>query len=147
MGLGHVEGGRRRVVDAGNGGQGPGHRAEYLQQIPEATRAHQLVYPYRSDAESLHEPPSRADRNEHQPALQRKMQVKPFVTPHPRTPHLCSAPIRYAVHVSGQVAPDVRPGNRGEHQRTPTDQRACTSRLKIHSLGFLQAPAFVPWTG
>ncbi|MFI1734066.1 hypothetical protein ACH40E_33610 [Streptomyces acidicola] len=30
------------------------HRAEYLQQIPEATRAHQLVYPYRSDAESLH---------------------------------------------------------------------------------------------
>ncbi|MDP9950020.1 MULTISPECIES: hypothetical protein [Streptomyces] len=30
------------------------HRAEYLQQIPEATLAHQLVYPYRSDAESLH---------------------------------------------------------------------------------------------
>lgn len=30
------------------------HRAEYLQQIPEATRAHQLVYPLRSDAESVH---------------------------------------------------------------------------------------------
>jgi hypothetical protein len=73
--------------------------------------------------------------------------VKPIATPHPRTPHLCSAPIRYAVHVSGQVAPDVRPGNRGEHQRTPTDQRACTSRLKIHSLGFLrgflQAPQII----
>lgn len=30
------------------------HRAEYLQQIPEATRAHRLVHPYRSDVESLH---------------------------------------------------------------------------------------------
>ncbi|WP_151478320.1 hypothetical protein [Streptomyces albicerus] len=30
------------------------HRAEHLQQIPELTRTHQLVYPYRSDAESGH---------------------------------------------------------------------------------------------
>ncbi|MFC7898293.1 hypothetical protein [Streptomyces sp. NPDC057381] len=30
------------------------HRAEHLQQIPEFTRTHQLVYPYRSDAESGH---------------------------------------------------------------------------------------------
>ncbi|MFD8253400.1 hypothetical protein [Streptomyces werraensis] len=30
------------------------HRAEHLQQIPEYTRTHQLVYPYRSDAESGH---------------------------------------------------------------------------------------------
>jgi hypothetical protein len=30
------------------------HRAEHLQQIPEFTRAHQLIYPYRSDAESGH---------------------------------------------------------------------------------------------
>ncbi|TKA01947.1 hypothetical protein [Actinacidiphila oryziradicis] len=30
------------------------HRAEHLQQIPEFTRNHQLVYPYRSDAESGH---------------------------------------------------------------------------------------------
>ncbi|MEL5959469.1 hypothetical protein AADR41_32750 [Streptomyces sp. CLV115] len=30
------------------------HRAEHLQQIPQDTRAHQLLYPYRSDAESLH---------------------------------------------------------------------------------------------
>lgn len=30
------------------------HRAEHLQQIPEFTRIHQLVYPYRSDAESGH---------------------------------------------------------------------------------------------
>jgi hypothetical protein len=30
------------------------HRAERLQQIPEFTRPHQLVYPYRSDAESGH---------------------------------------------------------------------------------------------
>ncbi|MEU3879800.1 hypothetical protein [Streptomyces californicus] len=30
------------------------HRAEHLQQIPEHTRAHQLIYPYRSDAESGH---------------------------------------------------------------------------------------------
>ncbi|MFE2036016.1 hypothetical protein ACFXBB_22695 [Streptomyces scopuliridis] len=29
-------------------------RAEYLQQIPESTLAHQLVYPYRSDSESVH---------------------------------------------------------------------------------------------
>ncbi|MEU5339861.1 hypothetical protein AB0H18_03265 [Streptomyces sp. NPDC020766] len=28
------------------------HRAEHLQQIPEFTRTHQLVHPYRSDAES-----------------------------------------------------------------------------------------------
>ncbi|MFE7622549.1 hypothetical protein [Streptomyces sp. NPDC057509] len=30
------------------------HRAEHLQQIPEYTRAHQLIYPYHSDAESGH---------------------------------------------------------------------------------------------
>ncbi|MEU9851031.1 hypothetical protein [Streptomyces sp. NPDC047985] len=30
------------------------HRAEHLQQIPQDTRAHQLLYPYRSDAVSLH---------------------------------------------------------------------------------------------
>ncbi|MGW9437247.1 hypothetical protein [Streptomyces sp. NPDC055607] len=30
------------------------HRAEYLQQIPQATLSHQLVYPYRSDSESVH---------------------------------------------------------------------------------------------
>ncbi|MFD3813550.1 hypothetical protein ACFWRZ_00585 [Streptomyces rubiginosohelvolus] len=30
------------------------HRAEHLQQIPEYTRAHQLIYPYRSDTESGH---------------------------------------------------------------------------------------------
>jgi hypothetical protein len=30
------------------------HRAEHLQQIPEFTRTHQLIYPYRSDAESGH---------------------------------------------------------------------------------------------
>ncbi|WP_406125403.1 hypothetical protein [Streptomyces sp. NBC_00989] len=30
------------------------HRAEHLQQIPEFTRTHQLVHPYRSDAESGH---------------------------------------------------------------------------------------------
>lgn len=30
------------------------HRAEYLQQIPEATLAHQQLYPYRSDSESVH---------------------------------------------------------------------------------------------
>ncbi|MFJ2638838.1 hypothetical protein [Streptomyces sp. NPDC087511] len=30
------------------------HRAEHLQQIPQSTLAHQLLYPYRSDAESLH---------------------------------------------------------------------------------------------
>ncbi|MFF9069722.1 hypothetical protein ACF09E_30665 [Streptomyces sp. NPDC014891] len=30
------------------------HRAEHLQQIPEPTLAHQRVYPYRSDAESVH---------------------------------------------------------------------------------------------
>ncbi|MGK5640536.1 hypothetical protein ACSNOK_19810 [Streptomyces sp. URMC 126] len=31
------------------------HRAEYLQQIPQNTLAHQLLYPFRSDAESLHQ--------------------------------------------------------------------------------------------
>ncbi|WP_066947727.1 hypothetical protein [Streptomyces lushanensis] len=30
------------------------HRAEYLQQIPQETLSHQLVYPYRSDSESVH---------------------------------------------------------------------------------------------
>ncbi|MEV7678075.1 hypothetical protein AB0O64_05870 [Streptomyces sp. NPDC088341] len=30
------------------------HRAEHLQQIPQATLAHQQVYPYRSDSESVH---------------------------------------------------------------------------------------------
>ncbi|KOU40671.1 hypothetical protein [Streptomyces sp. WM6378] len=30
------------------------HRAELLQQIPEPTLSHQLVYPYRSDSESVH---------------------------------------------------------------------------------------------
>ena len=30
------------------------HRAEYLQQIPEASLTHQLLYPYRADSESVH---------------------------------------------------------------------------------------------
>ncbi|MFJ4964307.1 hypothetical protein ACIP6P_17950 [Streptomyces sp. NPDC088729] len=30
------------------------HRAEHLQQIPQKTLSHQLVYPYRSDSESVH---------------------------------------------------------------------------------------------
>lgn len=30
------------------------HRAEHLQQIPQDTLAHQLVYPYRADSESVH---------------------------------------------------------------------------------------------
>ncbi|WP_406000237.1 hypothetical protein [Streptomyces sp. NBC_00829] len=30
------------------------HRAELLQQIPQSTLAHQLVYPYRADSESVH---------------------------------------------------------------------------------------------
>ncbi|RPK82133.1 hypothetical protein [Streptomyces sp. ADI98-10] len=30
------------------------HRAEYLQQIPQETLSHQMVYPYRSDSESVH---------------------------------------------------------------------------------------------
>ncbi|TQK45169.1 CobW/HypB/UreG family nucleotide-binding protein [Streptomyces sp. SLBN-118] len=30
------------------------HRAEYLQQIPQASLTHQLLYPYRADAESVH---------------------------------------------------------------------------------------------
>ncbi|MFE9886296.1 hypothetical protein [Streptomyces scopuliridis] len=42
--------GRRDPCDAERGF----HRAEYLQQIPEFTRAHQLLYPYRSDSESVH---------------------------------------------------------------------------------------------
>ncbi|WP_141311949.1 hypothetical protein [Streptomyces spinoverrucosus] len=50
----------RGVWDASTGKRRPSdiergfHRAEYLQQIPEATLAHQLVYPHRSDAESVH---------------------------------------------------------------------------------------------
>ncbi|MGW2280211.1 hypothetical protein [Streptomyces sp. NPDC001770] len=42
--------GRRHPSDA----ERDFHRAEHLQQIPEPTRVHQDVYPYRSDAESLH---------------------------------------------------------------------------------------------
>ncbi|MFJ3976246.1 hypothetical protein [Streptomyces sp. NPDC090021] len=30
------------------------HRAEYLQQIPQASLTHQLLYPYRADSESVH---------------------------------------------------------------------------------------------
>lgn len=42
--------GRRRPSDT----ERDFHRAEHFQQIPQNTRAHQLLYPYRSDAESLH---------------------------------------------------------------------------------------------
>ncbi|MFK0292219.1 hypothetical protein ACIQU6_17320 [Streptomyces sp. NPDC090442] len=42
--------GKRRLSDV----ERDFHRAEHLQQIPQHTRAHQLLYPYRSDAESIH---------------------------------------------------------------------------------------------
>lgn len=42
--------GLRKTSDAERGF----HRAEHLQQIPQATLAHQLLYPYRSDSESVH---------------------------------------------------------------------------------------------
>ena len=42
--------GNRRLSDTERGF----HRAEHLQQIPEATLAHQQSYPYRSDSESVH---------------------------------------------------------------------------------------------
>lgn len=42
--------GKRRLSDV----ERDFHRAEYLQQIPEQTLAHQQVYPYRSDSESVH---------------------------------------------------------------------------------------------
>ncbi|MEV8389800.1 MULTISPECIES: hypothetical protein [unclassified Streptomyces] len=50
----------RSSVDPSTGKRRPSdierdfRRAEYLQQIPEATLAHQLVYSYRSDSESVH---------------------------------------------------------------------------------------------
>ncbi|MFF3381337.1 hypothetical protein ACFYXF_51365 [Streptomyces sp. NPDC002680] len=46
----HPDTGRRIKSDAERGF----HRAEHLQQIPEGTLAHQQLYPYRSDAESVH---------------------------------------------------------------------------------------------
>ncbi|MEU9242716.1 hypothetical protein [Streptomyces sp. NPDC048385] len=42
--------GRRRKSDS----ERDFHRAEHLQQIPEATLTHQQLYPYRSDSESVH---------------------------------------------------------------------------------------------
>ncbi len=99
-----------------------------------------------SAAERTNRASALTETNTNQPYTENR-RSHPSQRPTPRTTPLRSAPIRYAVHVSGQVAQDVRPGNRREHQRTPIDQRACTPRLKIHSLGFLQgslqAPAFV----
>ena len=46
----HPDTGRRIRSDTERGF----HRAEHLQQIPEGTLAHQQLYPYRSDAESVH---------------------------------------------------------------------------------------------
>lgn len=59
----------RGVWDASTGKRRPSdiergfHRAEYLQQIPEGTLAHQLVYPHRSDAESVHKQLGQSLRN------------------------------------------------------------------------------------
>ncbi|SBU95129.1 hypothetical protein YW5DRAFT_05025 [Streptomyces sp. Ncost-T6T-1] len=50
----------RAMRDAATGRRIPGdhergfHCAEYLHQIPQETLSHQLVYPYRSDSESVH---------------------------------------------------------------------------------------------
>ncbi|WP_406085714.1 hypothetical protein [Streptomyces virginiae] len=49
---------RLRCVDSGrplkSDSERGFHRAEHLQQIPQDTLSHQLVYPYRADSESVH---------------------------------------------------------------------------------------------
>ncbi|MGW6974208.1 hypothetical protein [Streptomyces sp. NPDC054952] len=91
------------------------HRAEYLQQIPEASLTHQLLYPYRADSESVHSQFDQSLWNRRMIAYGvERQKIFVLASPSPRTPPATRSTSKPAATPSkSSASPDVPQPNDG----------------------------------